>query len=240
MYYLELIQRFWDFNQKRSIGSPGISMYLYLLKIGFDNDRYDFKVSDVVLSKELGLTNKTIKSTKEKLRSFGLIQFETKNGFPGYYRLRLDYPLEISASEKIRKEKSEAEKLIQQLEEFVIPATKISAFEILPKTTDRDVEAKLPQTTPPATIQISNNLVIPNFEEFMEYARTLENYEVELDSEIQAKYQSWVNNGWKNSSERLITNWRSSLKSALPFMKNSDKIEKLSIRSIPSIRRPKS
>ena len=78
MDYLELIRRLWDFNQKTTIGSTAITMYLYLLKIGYDKNSCDLQISDVVISKELGLTRKTIKSTKEKLENFGLIQFQTK------------------------------------------------------------------------------------------------------------------------------------------------------------------
>ena len=103
MTYLELIQRFWDFNHKNQIGSTGISMYLYLLKIGYEKESYDFHISDVGASKELGLTRKTIKSIKEKLKNFGLIEFQTKNGLPCYYRLLLDYPLKIAKLEKLQK-----------------------------------------------------------------------------------------------------------------------------------------
>ncbi|MET2743972.1 hypothetical protein ABXT13_13290, partial [Staphylococcus caprae] len=60
------------------------------MKTGKENDAYDFKVSDVVLSKELGLTRQTVKSTKEKLQDFGLIQFQTQNGVSGSYRLILN------------------------------------------------------------------------------------------------------------------------------------------------------
>ena len=82
MYYLELIQRFWDFNKTAKISSTEISLYFYLLKMGYENDSYDFKISDIELGKELGLTRKTIKSTKGKLKNLGLIQFQSKNGLP--------------------------------------------------------------------------------------------------------------------------------------------------------------
>ena len=82
MYYLELIQRFWDFNKTAKISPTEALLYFYLLKMGYENDRYDFKISDVELGRELGLTRKTIKSTKEKLKNLGLIQFQSKNGLP--------------------------------------------------------------------------------------------------------------------------------------------------------------
>jgi hypothetical protein len=60
MYYLELIQRFWEFNKTTKVSPTEISLYFYLLKIGYNNDRYDFKISDVKLGKDLGLTRKTL------------------------------------------------------------------------------------------------------------------------------------------------------------------------------------
>lgn len=214
MTYLELIQRFWDFNHENQIGSTGIAMYLYLLKIGYDNDWYDFHISDVGASKELGLTRKTVKSTKEKLKSFGLIEFQTKKGLPCNYKLLLDYPLQIVEPEKIQNVK--------------IEKSSVSA-------TSRKVEIPQKQLSPP----VINQKNIPSFDEFIEYAQTLEMYESELDSVIKEKYEVWVRNDWQNSSNRRITNWKSSLKSILPYMKNEDKNLQLSITNIPNIKRPK-
>lgn len=209
MYYLELLHRFWGFNQKISIGSTGISMYLYLLKIAFDNERYDFQISDVAISKELGLTRKTVKSTKEKLKSLGLIQFQTKNGLPCSYRLLLDYPLSVSEPKNVKKEKLWEQEFIQKVE----------------------VESSREK---------ANNKNIPSWEEFIEFVQTLEIYDQQLDFEIQTKYESWKNNGWKNHADRHITNWKSSLKSTLPFMKKTTEKSMLSLKSIPNINRPKS
>ena len=211
MYYLELIQRFWDFNHRIPIGSTGISMYLYLLKNGYENDRYDFQISDILIGKELGLTRKTVKATKEKLKNLELIQFQTKNGIPCSYRLVLDYPLNIS------------EPTILKKKEF--------------KTEQSSQEIKKTSTPIPSGSFIQN---IPSIEELVEYAKTLDNYEVELDSKIQSKYEKWKNNGWKNSSDRPITNWKSTLKSTLPYLKNATEGESLSLQSIPNIKRPKS
>ena len=106
MYYLELIQRFWDFNKTAKISPTEVLLYFYLLKMGYENDRYDFKISDVELGKELGLTRKTIRSTKEKLKNLGIIQFQSKNGLPCHYRLVLNYSFEIEPEKSIRNEES--------------------------------------------------------------------------------------------------------------------------------------
>lgn len=239
MYYLELIQRCWDFNRKINFGSTAIALYLYLLKIGYDSDRYDFKISDIVVSKELGLTRKTVKSTKEKLRDLGLIQYRTQNGFACCYRLILDYPLLTSESEKLNEKKVERKGSIQEPE-----VLEIQSGSILPtKDTDENFPDTLNQATNERYSQviklIYDNKNIPTIEEFIEYAQTLETYDPQLDSGIKEKYEIWVNNGWKNNSDRPITNWKSSLKSTLPYMKNITGDNSLFMQIIPSIRRPK-
>ena len=213
MNYLELIQRFWDFNNKNQIGSTGISMYLYLLKIGYENNVYDFHISDVMISRELRLTRKTVKNTKEKLNHFGLIEFETKNGLPCYYRLVLEYPLQISEPEKIEK-------------------ARIEISQIFPKSENVEILSQQP-------IPILRQTSIPSFEEFIHYAQTLDRYDAELEFSIKEKYEMWVANGWNNSSDRPITSWKSSLKSILPYLKNEDNDDSLLISSIPNIKRPK-
>jgi replication initiation and membrane attachment protein DnaB len=212
MNYLELIRKFWDFNYKNQIGSTGISMYMYLLKIGDDNNGYNFHISDVVASKELGLTRKTVKSTKEKLGNLGLIEFQTKNGFPCYYRLLSKYPLQIAELEKKEKIKSKISSNLENVE----------------------IQSQLRPLKP-----IVTHKNVPSLKEFIRYAKTLATYDAELDFEVKEKYQAWVHNGWRNNSDRPITNWKSSLKSILPYMKNSNMDHQLSIANIPCIKLPK-
>ena len=208
-------------------------MYLYLLKTAKASDDYDFKVSDVVLSKELGLTRPTVKTTKEKLRDLGLIRFQTKNGVSGSYRLILSYPLEASAPEKIKSSE------IQIIPSFKELKNDLNLDLLTEKAKSRS--GNVHQKIKASSIQPANeNIKIPELEEFLAYARTLGAYQSELDVLIRDKYHSWKDSGWKNSSDRLITNWKSSLKSTLPFLKNATHDDQLSLQTIPDIKRPKS
>jgi replication initiation and membrane attachment protein DnaB len=85
------------FEPKKHLGCNAIAMYLYLLKLGNDNKGYDIIVSDVDVSKVLGLARNTIKPTKEKLSSIGLIQYENKKGRACSYQLLPDYDVQISS-----------------------------------------------------------------------------------------------------------------------------------------------
>lgn len=246
MYYLELIQRFWDFNQRVLIGSTGVSMYLYLLKIGHDKDCHHFQISDAAIGRELGLSRNTIKSTKEKLKNLGLIQFQTKNGLSCHYRLIPSFPLQLSEPESIKSKEFKTEEFSQKIKNLGISSKTVSPIQDLPENTNQEDEIHSLQTRQSSVKQqrisseIDSAINIPSLKEFIEYAKTLENYEPQLDSEIQSKYEDWKKNDWKNGSDRPITNWKASLKSSLPFMKNQMERHQLSLQSIPYIKRPKS
>jgi hypothetical protein len=99
----ELIERLWRFNENTRLGATAIVMYLYLLKLGEQNNSYVIKISDTVLSNILGIHRNTVKPFREKLKNFGLILYTTKNGFPCTYRILLNYSFESfkEESEKI-------------------------------------------------------------------------------------------------------------------------------------------
>lgn len=235
MYYLEMIQRFWIFNKDRPIGATAISMYLYLLKTGYENDRYDFRVSDVNVGKELGLTRKTVKSTRQKLGSLGLIRYVTQNGVPCWYRLILDYPFQLLDPGK--------EKIIR------VEETKISAKEdvIMHSQNDKseifhqqmvnfNKELNVQGYEPSAGIDFMKR--IPTIDEFMDYASKLDTYDSALDLILKEKYESWEKSDWKNSSGRPISNWKFLLKSILPYMNSINDSDNPALNEIPKIRRP--
>lgn len=234
MYYLELIDRFWDFNQKARLGSSAISLYLYLLKLGKDNDSYKVVISDVALGNALGITRKTVKPTKDKLRELGLVEFESKSGFPCNYRILLNYLSDIPILEKIEKEKIEKVPSLEIVEKQKILKRNHSSDEVVRRISKSSDKVSITHTS-----KISKSKIIPELEEFTQFATTLEDYQPILDSVIKEKYFSWLENDWRNSSGRPISNWKSSLKSILPYLKNSKKDDAVSVNSIPNVKRPK-
>ena len=255
MYYLELIQRFWDFNKKAKVSPTEISLYFYLLKIGYENERYDFKISDVELGKELGLTRKTIKSTKEKLKNLGLIQFQSKNGLPSHYRLLLNYSIEIEPEKLIKNEentiveKNQNREILEIFESILSAQNSVevvkeieinSDIKASSETTEKQkLEWKQAQKQEQEQQNLKNNK-IPSLDEFIEYAKSLEGYEPELELSVNEKYEVWKNNCWKNTSNRPISNWKSTLKSTLPYLKNTSGENSFSLQDIPNIKHPES
>lgn len=63
------------------------------------------------------------------------------------------------------------------------------------------------------------NIDAPDYDEFLRFARTLKNYVPEADLGIKEQYDSWAENGWKNTyNNKPITDWKEVLTNNLPFL----------------------
>lgn len=236
MYYLELIQRFWDYNTNEPLGSTAIATYLFLLKTSNENDRYDFKISDVVVGRELGLSRKTVIKIRQKLKKAGLIDFKTQKGHPCDYRILLNNSLQFSVEDNLKVAEQENDDIKKEQNDHVL----------LEELLQRELVLQILENNQPDTSEAliesqsdHKDIGFPSFSEFLDYAQTLDAFDPQLESGIREKYETWINNGWTNNLKRPITNWKSSLKSALPFINNSIDTDGLSAKSIPDIKRPK-
>ncbi|SEG05797.1 hypothetical protein SAMN05421847_1413 [Halpernia humi] len=197
-YNLELSERIWKFNESRALGLSTLSIYFFLLKISVEIDSLKFTISDTEVSKQLKMTRKTVKVCKEKLRRFGIISYRSISGIPAEITLISDYPLILDNQHfdddlnKKRKAKKQNEEVLVQTIIFKTPVSEID-----------DISRK-------------KIMYFPTLEEFIEYAESIETYDDNLLLEIKNKHQTWINNGWKNSFDRPITNWKSALKNSLP------------------------
>lgn len=218
-YNLELSERIWKFNESRAVGLSTLSVYFFLLKISVETDSLKFTCSDTEVSKQLKMTRKTVKVCKEKLRRFGIISYHSIPGIAAKITLISDYPLILENQHfdddlnKKRKAKKQNEEVLVQSKILKTPVSEID-----------DISTK-------------KIMDFPTLEEFIEYAESIESYDDNLLFEIKNKHQTWTNNGWKNSFDRPITNWKSALKNSLPYLYNSAVKNKKSIETIPTIRR---
>ena len=218
-YNLELSERIWKFNESRALGLSTLSIYFFLLKISVEIDSLKFTISDTEVSKQLKMTRKAVKVCKEKLRRFGIISYRSISGIPAEITLISDYPLILENQHfdddlnKKRKAKKQNEDVLVQSKILKTPVSEID-----------DISTK-------------KIMDFPTLEEFIEYAESIESYDDNLLFEIKNKHQTWTNNGWKNSFDRPITNWKSALKNSLPYLYNSAVKNKKSIETIPTIRR---
>jgi len=68
---------------------------------------------------------------------------------------------------------------------------------------------------------------IPAYDDFKEYA--LENKPSVCLDALKLKYDSWVQNDWKNGNDKEIKNWKSSLLHTLPYIKEKSSAKKENI-----------
>jgi len=61
----------------------------------------------------------------------------------------------------------------------------------------------------------------PEFEEFKNFAVTHKST-IDLNA-LKLKYNSWVENGWKNGNNKPIKNWKSTLLNTIPYIKERQK-----------------
>ncbi|NHQ72828.1 hypothetical protein HAP39_20410, partial [Elizabethkingia miricola] len=74
-----------------------------------------------------------------------------------------------------------------------------------------------PSQAPVKPNVITDNKAIPTLTEIIDFAKTLPKYDPSLDSRIQERYESWVNNGWRTLRNDPIKDWEPLLKATLPF-----------------------
>ena len=235
MYYLELIQKFWNFNQETKLDTTVITVYFYLLNFANDCGSYTVSISDRNLSKTLGLSRNTIMAARKKLQSLGIIHYHKGTGV-ATYRLRLDYDAVASKPQAIRLDTLLLDVVVPQDKESIdSSSTSLTSF-VSDENQQKINESELTDNSSPEPA--FKSIGQPSLDTFLEYAQTLEDYEPSLHHKITEKYSSWEKNNWQSVSGRPITDWKSSLKSLMPFMKNTADKD-LSLAAISRIKRPK-
>jgi DNA-binding transcriptional regulator GbsR (MarR family) len=218
----EFIRQFWEYNRKNPIGAISVAMYLFLLNIWFKNEENEFKLSDTEICERLNIARQTVVSSRKKLQNIRLIGYQSKNGLAGHYKIVTEFSEVLTSFEIEKSSKKIKEKKEKQNPNF------LSKNAIQNLSNNKKNEDK---------IEFSEK-EIPSKEEFLEYAKTLEIYDSSLDFLIEAKYESWLDNSWKNGYDRPISNWKLSLKNTIPYLKN-DLEKAFSINPLPKITRPK-
>lgn len=224
MRYEKFAKNFWNTYDYQTLGITSVAMYLYLIWQMEKLQTENFSLSDSQISKDLGIRRNTVKICRDKLRASGLLDYEIPKGGSVYYDFKVNKSLiNNEAKEELKSEKK------------VPPKSKNVSSEInftKPKSLKRSSIHQLSQS------QISDlQSQIPTFAEFLAFAKTVEFYEDHLENLLKEKYDAWMENCWKNNLGKPITNWKLSLKNAIPFLKNNP-VETVSLNQVPKIERP--
>lgn len=66
-------------------------------------------------------------------------------------------------------------------------------------------------------------VIYPELEEFLNYAKTVTGFETKFETlkySLTAKFETWKESGWKDGYGVKIINWKTKLRSTLPYLKN--------------------
>lgn len=218
----ELYLKFFQFNKKKPIEPTLYVLYMCLLEKWIENDMSSFELSTNEILKEVAMSRATINRTKILLREMGLIKYSSDKGGTSKFTLCeinevIVVPI-VEQSQVSKVPKMDIPKISQPLESVESKKIKVP---VLPATEKPKEKTALPKNVPP-------------FETIIEFAKTINLYDdATMQSHLRIKYDSWLDAGWKNGFGSPITNWKSTVRNAIPFLKES----KTNI-PIPTIQRP--
>ncbi len=116
----------------------------------------------------------------------------------------------------------------------------ILGAKFLPKETPETPETiKIEEIPEPKRNENTSASKFPTLKQFMEFAKTLNNYSEKLDESLVQKFHLWENSGWNNAIGRPILDWRYVLKVNLSMLKVSPNNKDQILYKLPNIERPK-
>lgn len=62
----------------------------------------------------------------------------------------------------------------------------------------------------------------PEFSEFFDYCKTLSIYHHSMNFQIEAKYNAWKENKWKDGNNKPIKNWKTKIQNTMPYFKKDN------------------
>ena len=118
----------------------------------------------------------------------------------------------LSYSEKYKIKSEKNAKRISEWREKQTIVENVTCYESV-RNTPKVKESKVNRNK----VNKSIENIIPEFSEFLNYALSKEKI---LDEKaVKLKYDSWIENGWKNGNGKSIKNWKSNLLNTIPYLK---------------------
>lgn len=69
------------------------------------------------------------------------------------------------------------------------------------------------------TVNNTSNKSIPSISEFLEYVKTKSKDFKTIENSAKLKFESWIENDWKDGNDKKIKNWKSKILNTIPHLK---------------------
>lgn len=214
MNYIELINDFWTFCEEKDVSATEKVTYFAILnycnKLNWKNP---FFADWSVLIQYSGISKNSHYSALETLHNMKLIEYKrgeknklkaqifipklknkTKNNFENNFETKTENKTKTKIANLDKQENNETNKPINNVIEE---------------------QKKVPPKP-------KKEIIIPDLFEFLEYVKSIPEYKNQFDSlkfSIQSKYESWIDNNWKDGNDTKIINWKTKIKNVLPYLK---------------------
>lgn len=236
--YLTLSKKIWEMEVTETLNASTILMYLFILHKLSNVEGNEVCITDTEMVKKLSLKRSTLSNSRRILQENELINYTYKNGKATRYNLKIS-SLELENKSKKsnltkQSENLEQSSLTKKENEGLISGENNAEKKDKKKRSNKALPKEPESLKPIPSIKFNEN--IPEWGVFLEYSQSLPEFEMELESKVREKYDNWVKSNWTNSLGRPITDWKTVLKKAMPFIKNN---ESSLASKIPNIQRPK-
>ncbi|AZI20624.1 hypothetical protein [Chryseobacterium taklimakanense] len=206
--YKKLSSKLWKIQRGSPLGATTIAVYFYIISQLKKQNKSEISLSDTEISKAIGINRNTVRVCREKLKSSGLLTFKMTRNQPPVYSF---YEANLPEESPIDKNNSEVNKLL-------------------------DINSETPVIPDKTLTNIQSENEFPSLETFLEFAKSLESLDEEMELAVAERYNSLNANGWKNAFGKPIINWQQTLKNSLPYLRKD--VNQLKLRNIPEITHP--
>ncbi len=181
----------------KELGVDGYGIYFMVLEVLREQTDFKYPLSEIdLLADEFGTSEQKVRVV---VCNYGLFEVDENSNFFSLKLVEFMQPYLKMKAQRVIAGKASAEKRKQ-----------ISQRPFNDRSTTVQ-QSKVKES------KVKESKVIPNFEEFKQYA-TQHKQNVCLDS-LKLKYDSWVVNGWKDGNDKEIKKWKPKLLNTLPYIK---------------------
>lgn len=192
---------------RKVLGIEGYGIYWMLIETLCLQENFSYPLKDVdLLADDFGCS---VEKVEAVIKQFELFQIDNEAKFFSLSLIaRMQKYLELSEKARqnvnLRWEKARKMKELKQNDTTVLlPYYESNTIK------EKDIKEK--------DIKVLKH--IPEFQEFFDYCKTLSIYHSSFDFQIEAKYNAWVENKWKDGNNKSIKNWKTKIQNTMPYFK---------------------